>query len=254
MSKKEKYSWKILFTNIYRPRIFFGNITIHQLLAHSGGLPEDFKDEWDDGLHDIDLEHALNRLDEGDLVEVKPGYSNVGYAILGHLIEIISDYSYHDYLTKYIAEPLGLTNTGSDAETYLKHPDRAIGYENSREENGSFLYKLYEGAGSLIYTNIKDYYTWERSLYTERLLSEPYRKLMFTNYIKINENFGYGYGWEVHNVYHSIQQHSGYLPGFCSCTIRNSANKFMMIAISNHGKDGLNPLEKINQQLNEWMV
>jgi hypothetical protein len=46
-----------------------------------------------------------------------PGYSNIGFAILGMVIESVTHQSYEDYIQKAIIEPLNLSRTGFSAPT-----------------------------------------------------------------------------------------------------------------------------------------
>src|SRR5699024_8964409 len=50
-------------------------------------------------------------------------YSNIGYGLLGLVIEAASGQTYADYLGKHVLGPLGLERTGADYD-----PDRAGEY------------------------------------------------------------------------------------------------------------------------------
>lgn len=226
----------------------FKDITIHQLLVHSSGLPTDFPHSWDIDFCEINLTEALKTIEIDNLQPEKPLYSNIGYSILGHLIELTSNWTYSEYISNYICEPLGLLNTGSDINRYLAINNLSYGYEVG-EKSKQMLFKMYEGAGSIFYTTPSDYSKWDKSFYSDVLLSDSFKNLMFKCYEPINEFSGYGYGWEVNRLHSTIHQHSGHIAGTCSFAIRNSNTKFLMFAVSNKGEEGLKPINLINDRI-----
>jgi CubicO group peptidase (beta-lactamase class C family) len=85
-------------------------ITIRNLLTHSAGLPED--NPWGDRqLADTDeelLSLLRNRVSLSNVPSVAYEYSNLGFAILGHIIKKVSGISYEEYIRKNIWQPLGM--------------------------------------------------------------------------------------------------------------------------------------------------
>jgi CubicO group peptidase (beta-lactamase class C family) len=81
-------------------------ITIAQLLTHQSGLPHSYEpdfwtgDDWRDVAADLSC----------DMVPYPPGlivsYSNIGYTLLGHIVEKVSGESYHRYIQTHILKPL----------------------------------------------------------------------------------------------------------------------------------------------------
>src|SRR3989338_1596491 len=55
-------------------------------------------------------------------------YSNVGFSLLGLLIEEVSGLSYSEYLEKNIFGPLGMRNSGADVSPDVKFSRFAVGY------------------------------------------------------------------------------------------------------------------------------
>jgi len=87
-----------------------GAITIEQLLRHRSGLMADNPEsDFDDG-----PEKAWERIADLDLV-ARPGekflYSDVGFMILGRLVERVSGQRLDKFACEYIFEPLGLRDT-----------------------------------------------------------------------------------------------------------------------------------------------
>ncbi|MBD3919854.1 beta-lactamase family protein [Paenibacillus sp. PR3] len=227
----------------------FKNITIHQLLVHSSGLPVNFPYDIHVDSNDTDLIEALKTVDVNESKSHIPEYSNVGYSILGHLIEVGSGYTYSEYISKQICEPLGLLNSGADFIKYSEFNNRAYGYELG-EKSKLMQFRTYEGAGSSFYTTAKEYRKWDLALYSDNLISEKYKILMFKCYEPITSDIGYGYGWEVNRLYPTIHQHSGYVAGISSFVMRNIDTKFLLFAVSNSGEEGLKPIQTITDKIN----
>jgi uncharacterized protein YbbC (DUF1343 family)/CubicO group peptidase (beta-lactamase class C family) len=86
------------------------NITIRMLLTHYSGLPADLdlKEPWNG------TEEGYNRVNTAKLVNA-PGatflYSDIGFVVLGELVQKVSGMPLDQYAQTYIFGPLGMTNT-----------------------------------------------------------------------------------------------------------------------------------------------
>jgi len=121
----------------YLPGFPYPNdITIHQLLSHTAGIPNPIPLRW------IHLENEHSSFDR-DLFfksifekhrKVKTGpnekflYSNLGYVLLGQLIEKISGENYEQFITKNIIGKLGL-QPGELGFTITNVSDNVTGYQ-----------------------------------------------------------------------------------------------------------------------------
>jgi D-alanyl-D-alanine carboxypeptidase len=103
----------------YLPGVVTGNydgnaITVRQLLQHTSGLVRDVRDAnaEPDGTYRL-AELVRSAMDEP--AQFAPGtdqgYSNVGYLVLGMLVEAVTGQSAGDAITERIIEPLGLADT-----------------------------------------------------------------------------------------------------------------------------------------------
>lgn len=87
-------------------------LTLHQLLSHSAGLGDV---TGGDGLHEESAlaDYVRSRTDREILVP--PGkvfsYSNLGYALAGHVLEKVTGKPYADAMQEILFEPLGMTRT-----------------------------------------------------------------------------------------------------------------------------------------------
>ena len=135
-------------------------ITIRHLLTHSAGFPED--NPWGDRqLADSDRE-LMDLIAGGVSFSNVPGveyeYSNLGFALLGQIVQVVSGMEFTDYTRKNIFEPLGMSSTVWEFEN-APTEDLALGYawqdeawvNVPLEHHGSF------GAMGGLITSIEDF-------------------------------------------------------------------------------------------------
>lgn len=93
----------------------YHEITIEHLLVHSSGLPweHNFKNSPNDStaleLFIADLKNAKLKFNPGEKFDGST-YSNVGYSILGLIIQRKSGIPFENYIQKYVLEPNGMTS------------------------------------------------------------------------------------------------------------------------------------------------
>jgi CubicO group peptidase (beta-lactamase class C family) len=111
-----------------------GGVTIRHLLVHSSGLPNPSPFEWARPLGQPrpPLASFLSQvLDEHGHLHFEPGsgsqYSNVGYLILGRIVEHVSGRPFEVYVRENIFEPLRMERTSFAYERRL-FDDVATGY------------------------------------------------------------------------------------------------------------------------------
>ncbi len=95
----------------------YRGITLRQLASHSAGVPDpvlgNFFVHWQEEHESFDREALLRRVvGRRARLRFAPGtgaaYSNLGYALLGQLIERVSGSSYEDFVLANVFQPLGL--------------------------------------------------------------------------------------------------------------------------------------------------
>ncbi|MEX2116714.1 MAG: serine hydrolase domain-containing protein [Bacteroidota bacterium] len=135
-------------------------ITIRHLLTHGAGLPED--NAWGDRqLADTDAE-LRKLMADGPAFSNTPGveyeYSNVGFALLGQIVQVVSGMPFDQYTSERIFKPLGMNNTVWE---YAKAPAQklALGYNWVHEayENIPLLHHGSYGAMGGLITTIEDF-------------------------------------------------------------------------------------------------
>jgi len=109
-------------------------ITIHQLLSHTSGIPNPLPLKW---IHLADEHQEFNRdqffeqvFTHHPKLDFEPGsnfkYSNLGYVILGKLIEKVSGKLYEDFVSKNILEKSGIKE--SELGFHIDPTNHAVGY------------------------------------------------------------------------------------------------------------------------------
>ena len=99
-----------------------GEITLRQLLSHGAGITRDGSDcdFWQLAKPFPDAGQLRDEVLSATLV-TEPNlalkYSNVGYSLLGMVVEEASGLSYSDYVLEHIVHPLGLASTGPDGKS-----------------------------------------------------------------------------------------------------------------------------------------
>lgn len=151
-------------------------IRLHHLLSHTSGVPDLMaRPAW--GLQRVTPKTADALLEDskGFRLQFTPGskvrYNNAGYNLLGSVVERASGMPLEAYLDKAFFQPLGMADTGSDADA-AGH-DVIMGYANfpggltaQPDANVSIVF----GAGAL-YSTLDDLLVWQRALHQGGVLS-----------------------------------------------------------------------------------
>src|SRR5690606_15345377 len=96
-------------------------VTVRELLAHGSGMIRDGDncDFWDVSRPFPDRDELIRTItDHGKVLEPNEHfkYSNIGYSLLGLIIESASGTDYRDYVTRNIVERLDLQRTGPELD------------------------------------------------------------------------------------------------------------------------------------------
>jgi len=218
-------------------------IDIENLLTMTAGFPED--NPWGDRQLSLSNEAFINLISDGLSMSKVPSsqyeYSNTGYAMLGHIITLVSEMSYQEYIKKHILVPLGMNNTYWEYSN-VPNEQLASGYkwEDEKWKEEPMLHDgIYGAMGGLI-TSIEDfskYVSFHLSAWpasndedkgpikrsTIREMHTPQFNFLNTwNRDWNNEScasmIGYGYGLGISMDCKRITRisHGGALPGFGS--------------------------------------
>ena len=111
------------------------DVTLRELLAHSGGVVRDGRDSdhwqlFQPFLDAAELEALCRKADTAVLpANQRFKYSNIGYSLLGVVIENASGMTYAGYVQTYIRDVLGLPDTGTEL-SQDRSADYAVGYSS----------------------------------------------------------------------------------------------------------------------------
>jgi len=210
------------------------NVTIHMLLSHSSGLSLGFKEL---ALSTIPADSAYEEIKKIPY-EFSPGtkseYSNIGYYLLGKIIEKVSGEKYAVFLEKNIFEKVGMKNTGTSnndsiilkkAKVY-QHTEHGLAY------NPYINWEFNIGHDG-VYSTVEDLALWDRALYGTTILSKEMKNRMFTSYN--DQNFGYGFLINpFYNQGHHLIAHDGGFFGTMTSFNRFTDDGLLVIVLSNN--------------------
>ncbi len=234
----------------YLPKEFKDNprwekVTIHQLLNNTSGIPGYDVDE---NPKEYEPKEIIKEIENKDL-KFEPGtaweYSNSGYALLGVIIEHVSQQSYGDFMKENIFGKLGMSSSGYGS-SYNKE-DAAVGYQKGEsssklsqiDKQEIHLSKAFSSGG--LYSCSKDMKLWDAALYDEKFLKPESREKMFKivempPHDKPEARVGYGYGFFLAEdpKVGLVAFHEGHVPGFASFISRYPKTHDCILVLSNN--------------------
>ena len=217
-------------------------ITIHQLLTHTSGLYSG---------DDLTNYSKLTTVDEiiapafkaSNLYYEEPGtysiYSNLGYDVLGAIIEQVSGQPYEEYLQEHILDPVGMTYSGLNTSGELLEA-LATAYNGNIAEGdeAAVLHPSFGYSSGGLHSTAMDLYKYDRALQNNTLISQESYDLMTQEYTKIG-NKPYGYGWYVNAGVENTVSHTGNLIGWHSMLLRHQEDKVTVILLTNHDESDM---------------
>jgi CubicO group peptidase (beta-lactamase class C family) len=243
----------------------YGNLSIRNLLNHTGGLPDILKLNNDPDANEYYSVNLVGKIaTNNDVItffsKYKPKikfepntrfeYSNTGYVFLASIIERISGLTFAEYLDKVIFKPLKMNNTllGS----YRLFPQKINNYAYDYVYSDSLkkycspdslkdikIIILLEGivGGGGVHSTVYDLLKWDRALYTDTLISNSSMKEIFQR-AELNDKtkIPYGFGWylEDNPNFGKTAFHFGCWVGYSTFIERDIDNDKTIIILQNH--------------------
>lgn len=182
-------------------------ITLHQLLTHTAGYPGAIGDDYDNvdasAFAKLALETPLDN-PAGKVYE----YSNVGYSILGIIVEKVSGVGYEQFLREHLWLPAGMKQTGYLLPKFAKQ-DLAVGYRNNKRWGTAMdrpwmadgpSWHLRANGGVL--STVGDMHRWYLALKNNTVLPKKATDKLFTPHVAEGPkgHSHYGYGWVVQDL------------------------------------------------------
>lgn len=222
-------------------------ITVDMLLSHRAGLPQD-------------CARDFSPLSKNDLIRVclaKPltgvpgksfSYSNLGYSILGAIIEKTTGETQEAYLQQHLLGPLHLDDIGYQLP-HVPAERLALGYggsvvqPNIRERIarlGADYWNL-KGNGGM-QASVVGMHAWWRALEGSSIITDDMKKALFSPHAERDGGSSYGYGWflRMDSLGRTIQVgHSGSDGTFEALWYWRPLERLFIYSVSNFGQNNL---------------
>jgi len=213
-----------------------GTVTIYQLLTHTGGLGNyNFNPGFDKAISYSEQE-VFNFINEPLLFD--PGtewsYSNSGYYLLGKIASRVTNKTYSTLLNEFIFNPLEMNDSGYD-EDWLT-VDVAKGYWRTIQGYSPMpkyaLNTLFSTGG--IYSTALDLFKWDQGLYSNILLNNESKKVLFEPLLN---DYACGIyvkkGFDKNDAFFERHFHGGWIKGYHSFILRRLPTKQLVILLDN---------------------
>ncbi|MDC8003369.1 serine hydrolase [Aureisphaera galaxeae] len=224
-------------------------ITVHHLMNHTSGIKSytEMQSFFSRAREDMSPTELIDVF-KNEPMDFDPGeqyhYNNSAYIILGHIIEVVSEKTYAEFIEERIFEPLKMKDSyyGSHS-TIIKN--RADGYQPTENgyRNADYLSLTLPYAAGSIMSNVDDMLKWQQALHNNTLISEKSKQLAFTNY-KLNDGkpIYYGYGFSVDEVNGTPSiEHGGGIFGYETYAIYVPSKDLYAVILTN--KNGRGPTD-----------
>jgi D-alanyl-D-alanine carboxypeptidase len=194
-------------------------ITVRHLLTHTGGLASlemGFRALSKGGLRTDYTTAEMFEAAMKDPISFEPGerwqYSDVGYFLLGMILEKLSGQRYREFMTERFFQPLGMT-ASSVLDQWAIIKNRASGYtlRSGQLVHIRRIVQVELPSHYGIFSTVKDLVKWEAALVGGKVVSSSSLDQMWMP-AKLNDgtSFPYGFGWRVSKINgHRMISHGG---------------------------------------------
>jgi CubicO group peptidase (beta-lactamase class C family) len=220
------------------------DITLQELATHTSGLPR-----LPSNLEFADIKNPYADYREKDLLEFLSGhqldvdskgeahYSNLGYGILGYILEVVSNKSFLGLLHENIFKPVGMHNTTVNLVNDPPSIPALDGYDKEGSSVPAWQHQnITVGAGGILSS------TYDMSLFLRTqigLRESDLRRTIERTHIPFVVNdeheVKHGFGWIVDQseTGHEVLWHNGGTGGFKSFIGFNKEESIGVIALAN---------------------
>jgi CubicO group peptidase (beta-lactamase class C family) len=219
--------------------------TLAELLAHGGGV---VRDSHDAGFWQLQREFPDDDalvaacLDASDVLERNEQfkYSNIGYGVLGLVIEAVSGRSYAEYATVEVVGRLGLRNTGPELDA-TRSGEYATGYSSLAAYDRRLPIDPVDtralAAATGFWSTAEDLccYAAGHVLGDERLLSDASKRRMHRGEWEIDgTDDRYGLGFDIQTIgERRMIGHGGGFPGHITRTLLDPVDGLTVVVLTN---------------------
>lgn len=219
-------------------------VTVEQLLSHGARIQAETDGPWWERTPGIDFATLAAQ------ARRRPGalshhYSNVGFALLGRVVEVLHDRPWFDVLSDDILAPLGMDSTTLRPESgaapgWAVHPFADVLMAEPEHDAGAMA-----PAGQL-WSTVDDLLKWADFLArgNEALLADPSLELMLQPRVVSVQpgrpwNHTWGLGWSLHQQQldegrvRLLPGHGGSMPGFQAGLLADRATGTAAVSFAN---------------------
>ncbi len=227
----------------------FADASLRSLLAHSAGISAEPRGSWWERSPGVDAE-TLAAAHTGAQRVFEPGsrfhYSNLGYGVLGQVVEAVTGASWFEALREQLLRPLGMTRT-----TYDEQMPHAEGFA-VHHLTGELTVEPLPDTGAMapagqLWSTAEDMATWLTALVRpERsvLKAESLVAMRTPQAGSPEDRVGSTYGLGVQLLTghgRSLLGHGGSMPGFC-CGVQVDVASGVGAVVLTNGAYGLDDL------------
>lgn len=212
--------------------------TVAELLSHTAGLASETPSPW------WERTPGQLRPELADILSQPPArhpagrvfhYSNVGFALLGALVERLRGEAWGDVLRRELLEPLGMTRTSLQPQAphvsgWAVHPWADVLLPEPSAQTGRMA-----PAGEL-WSTVTDLARWAAFLATgdDKVLSSESLTEMRTACTAVRDGAGYGLGLQLFSHRgHDYVGHGGSMPGFVATLWIDPAEHLGAVLLAN---------------------
>lgn len=192
-------------------------IQIKHLLSNTSGLP--MGDARPPNRSPRTVDDFLAAIPGPPRLQFEPGtgyqYSNMGFLVLGKVIEKASGQNYYEFVGARILEPAGMRDTVFEIPDPA-HREFAIGYAKKFNVEGKALFESdvsphrgQAGPQGGVYSTIADLLRFDRALWGGKLLPPQIARTLMTAKPELGAS-AYGYGFDVNDTYGTAGHRGGF--------------------------------------------
>ena len=237
------------------PELPYRDVTLRQLLAHTGGLPdymELLEKHWPKDRIATNADVLAALVQHTPKPVFKPGkreeYSNTGYVLLASVIERITGHTYAQAMDELLFRPAGLERTRVYNTRRSGEVIPAYAYGSLRDSTGAFhlpdsipdedYVRWLDGitGDGTVNSNLHDLALWDAALRKGSVLSLASQDTMTTlQRTRKGEPTETGLGWFIDGGGNNerVAHHSGGWPGYATFVLRFLDRPLTVVVLSN---------------------
>jgi len=216
-------------------------VTVEHLLTHTSGIHshEDVPEWLPLQRRDFGVQELIDSFKDQPM-QCAPGTrwaeNNMGYILLGAIIERVSGQSYERFIQERIFDSLGMRHSYYDSGRRII-PGRVSGYEKAPDgyTNAEYISLNEPHAAGALASTLDDLARWDAALHAGELVSTTTLQRAWTSYrLSDGTRTGYGYGWSVGTWRgRSTAEHQGIINGIRTYLLRMPEEDVFVAILSN---------------------